>query len=220
MASIILCISILYSIKTSSRNSLCCLFPFITSYASSIIKSPMNEQYYIYIYKLMYNSCSVRLAADRRIRIMPIRWAKLPGLSQYQKRLKELSNAIGHMSGVERSKALEGLRDLTMGDSAEEFTSLSSYNGNGSSANYSKTLNPKGTVHGQLSTITDSMDIWSGDESDVFTAAGAWGEGTSGMNRGQLEQSEAMEAQRAKERSETLEGRLQAVAVAEKKRGV
>ena len=51
----------------------------------------------------------VRLSLDRRQRLMPIRWGQLPGVSEYQKGLKKLSQAADF--GMHQS-ALAGLRDL------------------------------------------------------------------------------------------------------------
>lgn len=66
------------------------------------------QQLLVELMDLLDPDC-VRLPVDRRERLMPIKWGKLPRLSQYQKRLQELNNAADFGKHV---SALEGLRDL------------------------------------------------------------------------------------------------------------
>eukprot|EP00887_Chlorella_sp_A99_P002227 scaffold21.g2227.t1 len=52
---------------------------------------------------------TVRLPMERRVRLMPIAWEPLPRLSDYQRRLQDLSRASDL---TKHNAALEGLRDL------------------------------------------------------------------------------------------------------------
>jgi hypothetical protein len=80
------------------------------------------QQLLVELMDLLDPDC-VRLPLDRRVRLMPINWGKLPRLSLYQKRLQDLDKAAdfgGHVS------ALEGLRDLLKGPAVEEPELVSS----------------------------------------------------------------------------------------------
>lgn len=90
------------------------------------------QQLLVELMDLLDPDC-VRLPVDRRERLMPIKWGKLPRLSQYQKRLQELNNAADFGKHV---SALEGLRDL-----------FDSPMGNWEESN------------GIMETITDSLDF-------------------------------------------------------------
>jgi len=75
------------------------------------------QQLLVELMDLLDPDC-VRLPLDRRQRLMPINWGRLPRVTEYQQRLKELSNSSGNF--LRHNTALEGLRDLMKGPSVDE----------------------------------------------------------------------------------------------------
>ena len=82
------------------------------------------QQLLVELMDLLDPDC-VRLPMDRRQRLMPINWGKLPRLTEYQRRLKELGNASDSFG--RHTSALDGLRDLIKSPPVEEPPLTSSF---------------------------------------------------------------------------------------------
>lgn len=74
------------------------------------------QQLLVELMDLLDPDC-VRLPLDRRKKLMPTNWSRLPRVTEYQKRLLELSSSD---SFNRHNSALEGLKDLMSGSQSDE----------------------------------------------------------------------------------------------------
>lgn len=82
------------------------------------------QQLLVELWDLLDPDC-VRLSLDRRVRLMPINWAKLPRLEAYQKRLQEISQAMDFVYPDQKPQ-FEGIKDLLAMPKVEEAPLTSS----------------------------------------------------------------------------------------------
>lgn len=97
------------------------------------------QQMLVEVMDLLDPDC-VRLPMERRQRLMPINWGKLPRVAEYQQQLKDLSSAsaTNFANGGKQASSLEGLRDLVKSPFVDEAPLTSSFRSSGEQNNKTK----------------------------------------------------------------------------------